>query len=679
MSLKIEFTKTDIQNYYNDYKEEVFKIIKKINENIDKFLIKSTLIELENLLKIFSYSYFIKGESLISDLNYDIILNYVKNNNKNFTMDMLDYLDEQYNKAITLPYKMITFKKFYENDIKIKKYLTNNMFITSKLDGVSCLLEKNQDTIKLYTKGNSIQGRDITYILNLIPFHHNLNIVKKVVLRGELVINKKYASPDIKSLRSQVIGLINRNPTKLTPDDKELFKKIDIIFYQVIHPIIKYPDQLKSISKLGLKTIKYELIKQIYDENLSSKYENFLTNDNYELDGLVIYNSDHSFDLQKENNFIIGFKPNLIVGYTIVKNINWNVTSKKKIIPILEIEKIKLGNNIISKVNGYNAQYILKEQIGIGSQIKIKLSGNIIPTCASVITKSNKIPMPKVKVKWDKYQKHLLSEEIDLQILAKQIEKYYCIFNIKGFGYTKIQNIIIKLQDYSKNIIIENIFDYIEQISSWKQNNKNYIIGQKTDIIIYNTIEIFKKKPIFIASLLEATNEFDLLKKTKLILFFKAFNTLLNDFENGETISISKAELETIKNIGKITIDSFYKGSEYFFKNKTNFDKYFNIQYNLENNIESNTENSIIENSKMENKISPLKIVFSNIDKQTKINLFSQFPNRFLESSTLNNDINYLVIGEKENITEKIKNAKKKQIQILTLIEFKKLLSHIIL
>ena len=76
---------------------------------------------------------------------------------------------------------------------KFVKTHGQELLVSEKLDGISCLMEINMDfkQINLYTRGKGAEGQDISFmrhVINIFNSESYKNIVKsKLYIRGEIV------------------------------------------------------------------------------------------------------------------------------------------------------------------------------------------------------------------------------------------------------------------------------------------------------------------------------------------------------------------------------------------------------------------------------------------------------------------------------------------------------------
>lgn len=619
------------------------EIIKKINE--------LTEIERKNLFFILNYYYNVEGESLIDDKIFDQLM-------EMFPQYDIDIFD---NKTI-LPYDMPSLKKAYPDHKQtfmnyISKFIDYNINISSKLDGVSCLLVKNKDIIDIYTKGKSNVGRKINHILKYINIG-TINYNKKIVLRGELIIKKENSQyfPAKSALRSQVVGLINKKNI-----NKNLLKYIDLVFYEVKIPILSKNNQLNLLNQLNLKVVKninLNLTKETNIQNhLTELYKDFIKEEKYDIDGLVI--CDLNTVIKNNENYIFAFKFNTIFGISKVVNIQWSITKNYIYIPKIIIEPIILDKIRVSKISGFNASYVLENKIGIGAEIKIKYSGNVIPTLDSVIKPSDNIPYP-ADCSWDDSQTHLISNNTNiLESLSKQIEKFYIIFKIKSFAYKTILKVLLYLSEKHK---ITNIFDYINILKEYEDKNIK-ILGDIKDKLLYQSLHIFETSFISITSLLTATNKFKLMDERKIL------NILKNSSKSLDIITkkipfdcLTVDDLKSINEVSDITAKNFINGLRYFMENITLFERHFNINY------------TIIFKDKL------IKVVFTNLKSKEKQYL-DQYQDYFTEYINVSKIIDYVVTNnttvDDDKLTDKQKKAIKYNIPIVSIKEFINIIKNI--
>lgn len=198
----------------------------------------SNIEEIITLLTEADDLYYNNVESSLSDAEYDTLRNLAKKldpTNKYF----IGVGSAVRGGKVPLPVKMGSLDQLH-NDAEIAKWLSDkqlfndNIVITDKLDGVSCLLVyDNTGNLQVaYSRGDGVEGADITRHIKNIS-----NVPKKIsgkmLVRGELIMNKetfleKYAK-EFKNPRNMVAGLFNRKESRITA-----LNDVDFIAYEIV-------------------------------------------------------------------------------------------------------------------------------------------------------------------------------------------------------------------------------------------------------------------------------------------------------------------------------------------------------------------------------------------------------------------------------------------------------------
>ena len=333
----------------------------------------------------------------------------------------------------------------------IKKF-TGPYAISWKLDGVSALLYKSNGNVYMYTRGNGIEGQDISHCINLI----GINIAKMSendAIRGELIISKenfkkindKFANP-----RNAVSGIIsNKKP------DKFLLKLVDFVGYWVLSPQLKISEQLKYIEKKEFvpRSVEYEILTSINTEQLSKKLIIGRNSHKYEIDGIVVLDDSKYYPLEPNSNPSYGFAYKQLltdqIAETTVIDVLWEVSKDKYIKPKLKFNKVKLGGVEIEYVTAHNAKFIVENIIGPGSVITLVRSGDVIPKIENVIkpASNSKPKMPSIKYEWNETKVDIIANEINddtiKKIKVKKLTYFFKKLDIKWMGESTIEKFVL--------------------------------------------------------------------------------------------------------------------------------------------------------------------------------------------------------------------------------------------
>ena len=114
-------------------------------------------------------------------------------------------------------------------------------------------------------------------------------------------------------------------------------------------------------------------------------------------------------EFQVKNNYplnmvAIKFKAESV--QTEITDIEWTIKKSGKLTPILHVKPIFLDGSTVTKASGYSYHTLKSKRIGIGSQITIHKSGDIIPTVDRVLSRSTEWNLP-TDIDWQEDGKHI--------------------------------------------------------------------------------------------------------------------------------------------------------------------------------------------------------------------------------------------------------------------------------
>ena len=198
-----------------------------------------------------------------------------------------------------------------------------------------------------------------------------------------------------KTRRNGVAGIINRDDTKdvhyITPYFYE------VLNYNDFSEGVNEYDRVNFIGNNVVNSQNCSPLIFIYVKahhttaDIITFYDKVKNNGAYDVDGLVItpMNYEREDVLYPKNK--VAFKVNEKPVEAVVKEVMWGVTRTSRIVPLINIEPIKIQGVTISKATGFNAKFINDNRIGKGSIVKLIRSGDVIPYIVGV-EKSNPIP-----------------------------------------------------------------------------------------------------------------------------------------------------------------------------------------------------------------------------------------------------------------------------------------------
>ncbi|MGL5122893.1 MAG: NAD-dependent DNA ligase LigA [Fusobacteriaceae bacterium] len=380
-------------------------------------------------VEIHNYNYYIKNESLISDVEYDKLVKKIEEFEKK---------NPEYKEKITITNKigseikdtkfkkvehkkpMLSLDNSYDTeDIKIfiekiEKAVNKDLYPFSydlelKLDGLSIsIIYENGKLIQGITRGDGKIGEDVTdniYMIKSIPKYLKERISMEI--RGEIIlplsrfnkINKErlekgeevFANP-----RNAAAGTLRQLDSKIVEE-----RELDAYFYFLIDSnkykfngkeIKTHRESLKYIEMLGIKTTGIcENLKNISELEKRIEYWNKnKENLDYETDGLVIKVDDIAIweeigEKSKSPRWAIAYKFPAKQTTTKLLGITWQVGRTGKVTPVAELEEVNLSGSSVKRASLHNYDEILRKDIRIGDTVFVEKAAEIIPQIVKVV------------------------------------------------------------------------------------------------------------------------------------------------------------------------------------------------------------------------------------------------------------------------------------------------------
>lgn len=271
---------------------------------------------------------------------------------------------------------------------------------STKLDGLSVVLYYENSLLKYaLTRGDSHIGIDITdKVLAINPDFARTYIPFTGAIRGEALMSYskfeefKVLHPEAKNPRNSTAGLIN---------GKDVFddlKYLDIILYTVVHE--------ESDSNYFNCTVEdtREFLRKLFNNDEivvpsfiinCSQYDDtsFLATmgaarsklyRDYPADGIVLSDNNISCENGTYKYVAKAFKFPAESKTTTIVDIEWNMSKTKNCVPRVLLEPVQLSGTTVQACAGYHAQYIKENNLGSGSIVEVRKSGEIIPNIIKI-------------------------------------------------------------------------------------------------------------------------------------------------------------------------------------------------------------------------------------------------------------------------------------------------------
>ena len=443
--------------------------IQKLKEDPYIYASNLTIPNLVKLLKKLSESYY-TSDPIVSDDIYDTIKELLdKKDPTNKYLQTVGYDITDDRSKVLLPYALFSLDKVKDLDswTGYKTY-PGPYLISDKLDGISALLYKDKKILKMYTRGDSQHGQDISHLIPYVFKNYDFTkLPEKCAIRGELVISKvNYDKVKDKYLdhRSCIAGLVNSKKDSLLKDDNKatLANLTDFVGYELIEPRYKQYIQLEHLEKWLIPTVTYIIKEQITNESLKTYLTLRRNKGKYYIDGLVITDCSKVYDLPKDSNpkYAFAFKHVFDdqIMETTVRHIEWNITKNSLIKPVLILNPVKINGITVTRVTGNNAKFVMDQQIGPGTVIKIIRSGDVIPKVVEVIR--NKVvsgQLPNVPYKWSDTGADIISTDTSKTtsniIVIKKITFFFETVGVKWLGKGIVEKLVLAGYDSITSIL----------------------------------------------------------------------------------------------------------------------------------------------------------------------------------------------------------------------------------
>lgn len=642
--------------------KNINNLLKNLKNNTFEFLDDLNVETLEKLIIYTADKYYNTDNPVVSDSIYDTMIEFLqKKNPKSKVLKEIGSKVKNIKKRVKLDYHLGSMDKIKPGDKNLNKWFTKYKkpyYISDKLDGISALLVIKNNKMKMFTRGTSSEGLDISRLIKYLklPSMDKINkIIKKagkgkvndLALRGELIMKKsvfeKNWSKTKKNVRNTISGLVNSKTI-----DPHLANDTDLVIYEIVDPFIEF-DKMINLLKNDFITVNYVIKEKLDEKILTNILIDRKKNSDYDVDGIIVTNNEkHKRNTSGNPKYAFAFKDLMedMIKETIVKDIEWKISKDGKIIPTVIIEPIELGGVEINRVTGNNAKFIVDNKINKNTKLKITRSGDVIPKIVKIIKSSKEPLMPTIEYKWNKTKVDIIANDDHEDIIIRNLQYFFSSLDIKGFGPKVVEKL------YNNN------FNTIEKILKMSIDEYQIIDGfkLKTAENLFNNLHD-GLKGIKLEDLMSASNIFGSgfgSRRIKMIL--NIYPNILKDYKKWKNDEFLE-KIKSIDGFDTITASQFVSN----FKNYVKFHKMISKYISLKTNKK--------QNKKLEN----FNIVMSGFrDKELKEKILN-LGGKITESISKNTT--YLIVKDKDVITSKISKAKKLNIKIVDKDEFNQILN----
>jgi NAD-dependent DNA ligase len=555
------------------------------------------LIECDNL-------YHNDGESYLSDSEYDALYRLTKTS-KPSDPYFLSVGSEVRGDAVKLPVVMPSLDQVHEGEIEpwIKKHNLGDeeIIITDKMDGVSvCLVYGHAGDFQIaYTRGDGFEGHDITrHIKNIKSVPKSVS--GAMIVRAEIEFSesafervkqtcKKSDGTPYKNSRNACAGMMNKDNTH----DDVVYDNLSVFTYEIMETDMNKKDQILKLNEEGFEIAKAGVFKgkKLTDDFLSTYITDRKQHIDFAMDGVVIDINDNSVRKKMANSkkkddinpaYSVKYKvldTNNIVE-AIVESVEWNLSKHGYAKPTIKLTPFELQQVTISNTTGFNAKYILDNNIGNGTIVKMTRSGDVIPYILEVV-KSTKAEMPACyedDYVWSENEVDLILKNMEnTEVKIKQLIAWSTSLDIPSLKEGTIRQLFENGFETPESIIISNQSDIVSIVG--KNGNKIYK-GLRKILTDIEPEKLFGSHPTFGVGLG--------VRKFKALFKSLDYNKLLDDNH-----PFPWASIETAEGFNTKTADKVHDGIGKFKEFLNSIEGYYSFKTISENSVGYFTDKNI--------------------------------------------------------------------------------------
>lgn len=264
--------------------------------------------------------------------------------------------------------------------------------ITPKVDGVSMEVCYDPDPetgfpVLVYAKTRGGVDRTKSFLSAIDKSSHVFDrpIKYRIIVRGECYISNSFLEEaqklDYANLRNLTAGLINSDK------GNEFSGRMDFVVWNWINsPFSNYATSIETLRKIGFRTVEfinlngYESLKLLEDPAAA---EIFRKGFPFEVDGLVFWKNDRSSWVSDEDKTVyqnaFAWKFPALFAETVIEDVVWSTGNSGYVTPVVKVNPVEIGGITVRSINMFNPQNMYELNVKIGSVVKVRRAGDVIP------------------------------------------------------------------------------------------------------------------------------------------------------------------------------------------------------------------------------------------------------------------------------------------------------------
>ena len=559
---------------------------------MNKTQAKKRIEELRKTTAYHAKKYYDEDAPEISDFEYDMLMNELKNLERQFPeLITEDSLTQKVGGTVKEGFEKVThevplqslqdvfdFDEVRNFDERIREQAKTldiplQYVVETKIDGLSAALEyKDGIFVKGATRGNGIIGEDVTE--NLKTVRSIPKVLKEkidIVVRGEVYIGKEefeklneereaLEEPLFANSRNAAAGSLRQLDSNITKQ-----RPLDIFIFNVqkcdSKQFTSHYEALNFLENIGFTVVPRRFLCNTIDEAIEAinKIGEERERLSFGIDGAVIKVDNLELREKLGTTFKV---PKWAIAYkyppeqkeSIVKEIVCQVGRTGAITPLAILEPVKVAGSTISKTTLHNEDFIKEKDIRIGDTVVIQKAGDVIPEVVEVKKEKRNgselvFEMPKVcpvcGAPTVREPGEAVTRCIGIECKAVQLRSIAHFASKEGMDINGLGMAIV--EELIERELVNNIADIyklnLEQIASLKKN------GTKFAQNLIDAINASKHNDL--SKLINGFGIRHLGTKTSKILakMYKNMDNILN---------ASLEDISMIEDIGPVIADSVY-------------------------------------------------------------------------------------------------------------------------
>jgi len=314
--------------------------------------------------------------------------------------------------------------------------------LSEKLDGISALWIPGKRN--LYLRGDGAVGQDVSEVARMGI--HGLPVrLNSYAVRGEILITKA-DTPAETIGRSWVNGVLHKSSPALAD-----VQKLRFVAYEIMDPssTLTREEQLVELKKRGYEIPWSKVVGKLDRESLEAVLREQRTTSKYDTDGIVVgmncvpqwYANPKKVVNPKDQ---VAFKMVLAdqLAETRVVAVHWGLSHQGYLIPRLEVTPVRVGGAVITYVTAHNAKVIAEKKICVGAKIRIRRSGDVIPTIDAVLLPCGEGDMPPEGTYEWATDVHIRAKDGGDDLLESKLRHFASSLEIEGLGPGNVKKLM---------------------------------------------------------------------------------------------------------------------------------------------------------------------------------------------------------------------------------------------